>query len=142
VDLLWRGLLEALRLLAHADPQLRQIIVRSLSVSLTATLLATLVGVPTGVALGTLRFRGRRLLQTLVNTGMGLPPVVVGLVVIILVFPRGRLLSRRWRPVGWALGAGFAGQLDKPFDERRLFAAIETAIGRRVPTTPSAPPVR
>jgi DNA-binding response OmpR family regulator len=38
--------------------------------------------------------------------------------------------------------AGFAGQLDKPFDERRLFAAIETAIGRRVPTTPSAPPVR
>jgi len=37
--------------------------------------------------------------------------LVVGLVVIILVFPRGRLLSRRWRPVGWALGAGFAGQL-------------------------------
>lgn len=38
--------------------------------------------------------------------------------------------------------AGFLGQLDKPFDERRLFVAIETAIGRRVPTTPSAPPVR
>ncbi len=89
MDLVWRGLIEALRLIAHGDPQLRQIASLSLLVSLSATLLAALIGVPLGVMLVALRFRGRMIAQTIVNTGMGLPPVVVGLGISILLWRTG-----------------------------------------------------
>lgn len=89
MELLWQGLLEGLGLIVRGDPELRQIVALSLAVSLSATLLAAVVGVPAGVALATGRFRGRALLQTLVNTGMGLPPVVVGLVLMLLLWRTG-----------------------------------------------------
>ncbi len=60
-------------------------------VSGTATLLALGLGLPLGVVLALGRFRGRRLLAVLVNTGMGLPPVVVGLVVALLLWRSGPL---------------------------------------------------
>jgi ABC-type tungstate transport system substrate-binding protein len=89
VELLWQGFSEALQLLARGDPELLQISGLSLAVSLLATLLSALVGVPSGVVLATSRFPGRGLLNTLVNTGMGIPPVVVGLVVSILLWRTG-----------------------------------------------------
>jgi tungstate transport system permease protein len=61
----------------------------SLQVSLAATGLASLVGVPLGVMLAVRRFRGRGLANALVNTGMGLPPVVVGLVVTLFLWRTG-----------------------------------------------------
>jgi ABC-type tungstate transport system substrate-binding protein len=91
LELAWAGLLEALRLIAAGDGALLEIALLSLRVSLTATLLAALVGVPVGVLLATTRFRGRLLANTLINTGMGLPPVLVGLVVTLLLWRTGPL---------------------------------------------------
>lgn len=75
-----RALGEATRLLM-SDPMIWRIIVRTLLISGSATFVAMLVGVPLGYALARGRFAGRTLLLGLVNTGMGMPPVVIGLVV-------------------------------------------------------------
>ena len=64
---------------------------RTLFVSACATALAVLVGVPIGYAIARRRFRGRTLLLGFVNTGMGMPPVVVGLVVWLLIVRSGPL---------------------------------------------------
>ena len=63
----------------------------SLQVSGLATLLCIVVGVPLGTALALSRFRGRGVVLALVNTGMGLPPVVVGLFVSIMLWRTGPL---------------------------------------------------
>ena len=63
----------------------------SLRTSGSAVLLALVLGIPAGFFLGTRRFLGRRLLITIANTGMGLPPVVVGLVVAMTLSRRGPL---------------------------------------------------
>lgn len=86
-----RACAEAGRLLAGGDPEVWAIIVRTLAISGAATLLAMLVGVPTGYALARGRFRGRTGLLALVNTGMGMPPVVVGLLVWLLLTRSGPL---------------------------------------------------
>lgn len=80
---------EALRLLLSGDAELYGIIVRSLLISGMATLVAMLVGIPLGYALARGRFPGRTLLLGMVNTGMGMPPVVVGLVVWLLLTRSG-----------------------------------------------------
>src|SRR5436305_11147967 len=89
MELLWQGLLDALRLIVQGDTELLQITGRSLVISLLATVLSGVVGVPLGVGLAATRFRGRDLINILVNTGMGLPPVVVGLVVSIFLWRTG-----------------------------------------------------
>jgi tungstate transport system permease protein len=86
-----QGLAEALRLLGTGDPELWAIIVRTLAISGIATLLAMLAGVPLGYVLARGRFPGRTGLLALVITGMGMPPVVVGLVVWILLTRSGPL---------------------------------------------------
>lgn len=80
---------DAFALLAGGDAELFGIIGRTLAISGTATLLAMLVGVPLGYALARGRFPGRTLLLGAVNTGMGMPPVVVGLVVWLLLTRSG-----------------------------------------------------
>ena len=91
MELIWRGVLGALKLLTGADRELLEIAWLSIKVSTTATLVAMLIGLPggTGLALGT--FRGRRFLLALANTGMGLPPVVVGLTVAMMFWRTGPL---------------------------------------------------
>lgn len=91
MDLIWQGLVDALRLLAARDPATLRVAGLSLVVSGLATLLAAVVGVPLGVALALRRFPGCGILISLVNTGMGLPPVVVGLGVSILLWRSGPL---------------------------------------------------
>ncbi len=91
MDLIRQGLVDALRLLAARDPATLRVAGLSLAVSGLATLLAALAGVPLGAALALRRFPGRGLLTGLVNTGMGLPPVVVGLGVSILLWRSGPL---------------------------------------------------
>jgi tungstate transport system permease protein len=89
-----QGFAEALRLLGRGDPELWSIILRTLAISGAATLLAMVAGVPLGYALARGRFHGRTFLLAVVNTGMGMPPVVVGLVVWLLLTrsgPFGRL---------------------------------------------------
>ena len=78
-------------LVAHLDPKLLEIIGLSLRVSLTATLLAACIGLPLGAALAVGKFPGRHALTVVVNACMGLPPVVVGLVVYLLLSRSGPL---------------------------------------------------
>jgi tungstate transport system permease protein len=80
---------EALQLLLSGDAELYGIIARSLLISGMATLVAMLVGIPLGYALARGRFPCRTLLLGVVNTGMGMPPVVVGLVVWLLLTRSG-----------------------------------------------------
>ncbi len=89
--LIWEGIREAIRLILSGDPAVLQITWLSVKISGTATFLSLLVGLPAGVGLALARFPGRRLLVALVNTGMGLPPVVVGLFVSIFLWRSGPL---------------------------------------------------
>ncbi len=89
MDLIWQGIVEASRLLVTGDAQVLTVVGLSLRVSLTATLASLILGVPTGIALGLSSFRGRRFIVSLVNVGMGLPPVVVGLMVAIMLWRSG-----------------------------------------------------
>jgi tungstate transport system permease protein len=78
-------------LFAQGDSQLLAIVFLSLRVSLSATLLACLIGMPLGALLAVGRFPGRRTLIVLFNALMGLPPVVVGLLVYLLLSRAGPL---------------------------------------------------
>lgn len=91
MDLIVEGLRRAAVLLLRGDPEVWRVIWLSLYVSGTATLLSLLVGVPLATALALTRFSGRRLLLALVNTGMGLPPVVAGLLITMLLWRSGPL---------------------------------------------------
>ncbi len=81
----------ALNLLLGADPTLGQIVLLSLRVSLGAVALATLIGLPLGAVLAIARFPGRGAAIVTVNALMGLPPVVAGLVVYLLLSRSGPL---------------------------------------------------
>jgi tungstate transport system permease protein len=91
LDVLVAGIREAFRLLAAGDAEVWAILRLSLLVSASGTALALLLGVPAGAALALTRFPGRQLVVSAVNTGMGLPPVVVGLFVTILLWRSGPL---------------------------------------------------
>jgi tungstate transport system permease protein len=86
-----KGLLQAIHLLVTRDPALFEIVTLSLKVSGTALLFSTLIGIPLGAALGLSRFAGRRLVIALLYTGMGFPPVVVGLFVYLVLSRSGPL---------------------------------------------------
>ncbi|MDI7275251.1 MAG: ABC transporter permease [Anaerolineae bacterium] len=83
-------------MLANLDGELLRIVLLSLRVSATAIVFSTLVGVPLGAWLGLRRFLGRRLVIALLYTGMGFPPVVVGLFVYLLLSRTGPLGSLGW----------------------------------------------
>ena len=82
---------EAGRMIVAADGTLWGIVVLSLKVTLTAVAVATAVGLPLGAALAIRRFAGRQVLLVTLNALMGLPPVVVGLVVYLLLSRAGPL---------------------------------------------------
>ena len=94
------GLAEALRLILIHDPAVVEIVLLSLRVTGTALLFSSLIGIPLGVILGLTRFAGRRLVIALLYTGMGFPPVVVGLLVYLMLSRSGPLgqLGLLWIP--------------------------------------------
>jgi tungstate transport system permease protein len=81
----------AISLIGHLDAELRQIVTLSLGVSLTASLCAFAIGAPLGTALAVYRFPGRNGLIVIANALLGLPPVVVGLAVYLLLSRSGPL---------------------------------------------------
>jgi len=83
----------ALAMMANADPQLLAIVRLSLAVSLSSTLCSAMIGLPLGAAIAVSRFRGRSALIAVLNAAMGLPPVVVGLAVYLLLSRAGPLGS-------------------------------------------------
>jgi tungstate transport system permease protein len=91
VDTLTGSVAAALHLMLRADPVLLGIIGLSLRVSLAAVLIAMLVGAPIGAAVAVTRFPGRRAAVVTLNGLMGLPPVVVGLLVYLLLSRAGPL---------------------------------------------------
>ena len=91
MDVLVDGFVQAVRLLLGGDPATWAITALTLRISLTATLIAALVGVPLGAAVALTAFRGRRVVLAAANTGMGMPPVVVGLFVTVLLWRSGPL---------------------------------------------------
>ena len=90
---LFNALAAASQLVFSGDPTLVGIVSLSLSISLTAVLLASAVGLPLGAALAVLRFPGRNAVVVVVNAFMGLPPVVAGLFVYLLLSRSGPLGS-------------------------------------------------
>ena len=81
----------ALALVAHVDPQITAIVGLSLGVSLASTLCSAVIGLPLGAAVAIARFPGRDALVVALNAAMGLPPVVVGLLVYLLLSRAGPL---------------------------------------------------
>lgn len=92
MDSIWDGIREGLRLFFSGDAVLWEIIAVSAQVSGAALLISAVLGIPLGAFLGLRHFPGRSLVQAVVYTGMGLPPVVVGLGVYLLL-SRGGVLG-------------------------------------------------
>ena len=91
IDFLPQGIIKAFELIFSLNPYILSITGVSITVSGTATILATLTAIPLAFAISFMHFRGKQALITLINTGMGLPPVFVGLVVFLMVVPVGPL---------------------------------------------------
>lgn len=91
MELVFEGLKKAFWLLVTLDPEVLGISLLSLKVSGTATFISLFFGITGGTALALSRFAGRRLVVSIVNTGMGVPPVVVGLFVSIMLWRSGPL---------------------------------------------------
>ena len=85
------GLREAWQLIIHHDPYLMHLVWVTLKVAAVSTVVALVIGLPIGLTLGLGRFRGRGGMMVLANAGLGLPPVVVGLVLALLMFPAAPL---------------------------------------------------
>jgi tungstate transport system permease protein len=90
------GLVQAIRLILSLDPDVLEIVSLSLRVTGIALLFSALVGVPLGSWLGLKRFTGRKLMVALLYTGMGFPPVVVGLFVFLMLSHSGPLGQLGW----------------------------------------------
>jgi len=90
------GLIKTIQLIVERDPALVEVVVRSLQISGLALLFSTLVGIPLGAWLGLKRFPGRWLAMALIYTGMGFPPVVIGLFVYLLLSRSGPLGMLNW----------------------------------------------
>jgi tungstate transport system permease protein len=89
VDLIWDGLRKALELLLQGDPEVYRITLLSLQVSGLATLISVVLGLGAALAVALNEFPGKRFIIALMNTGMGLPPVVVGLFVTVFLWRNG-----------------------------------------------------
>jgi tungstate transport system permease protein len=86
-----RSIVAAFTLIGEADPELLGIVALSVRVSLTASVIALLIGAPFGAFLAITRFRGRQVVIVLTNALLGLPPVVVGLALYLLLSRSGPL---------------------------------------------------
>jgi tungstate transport system permease protein len=91
VTFLWDGLRQAIELIVHGDAGLLTLLRVTLQVAAVSTGVAVVLGLPLGLWLGLGRFRGRGVGLALGNAGLGLPPVVVGLFLALLMFPAAPL---------------------------------------------------
>ena len=114
MDLILEGIKKAFWLLITFDPEVMGITLLSIKVSGTATLISLVVGISVGAGVALTRFPGRRIVVSLINTGMALPPVVVGLFVTIFLWRNGPL--------------GFLGVLYTPLAMIIAQAVIATPI--------------
>jgi tungstate transport system permease protein len=86
---LWGELRSAIPLIVHGNSYIVDVTLTTIRVALISTGCAIVIGMPIGVALGLGRFRGRRALQILANASLALPPVLVGVFVLLMLLPQG-----------------------------------------------------
>ncbi len=91
MELIIHGIKEAFRLIVTFDTEVMRVTLLSLQISGSATLISLVIGVSAGTAVALSEFPGKRLVASVINTGMGLPPVVVGLFVTIFIWRNGPL---------------------------------------------------
>ena len=91
MDFIWQGILQAIQLIFGVDPEILGITILSLKISGIATAISLVLGLPLGTVLALAKFSGRKFILSLINTGMALPPVVVGLGVSIFLWRSGPL---------------------------------------------------
>jgi len=91
MDLLMNGLKKAIEMILSGDQAVFEITWLTLKVCLISILFSTLIGLPLGILLGLTRFRGRKVLLVFINIGLGLPPVVAGLWITMLLWRSGPL---------------------------------------------------
>lgn len=91
MELIINGIKEAFRLIVTFDTEVMRVTLLSLQISGSATLISLVIGVSAGTAVALSEFPGKRLVASVINTGMGLPPVVVGLFVTIFIWRNGPL---------------------------------------------------
>lgn len=91
MNLFIEGILKAIEMIITGDREIYQITITTLRVCLTAILISTVVGIPLGVLLGLKSFPGKKIVLVFVNIGMGLPPVVAGLYITMLLWRSGPL---------------------------------------------------
>src|SRR5512147_3269646 len=91
MDIIIEGVIQAFKLLITLDPEVLGITWLSLKVSGTATFISLFFGMSVGTVVALTQFPGRRFVVSLINTGMALPPVVVGLFVTIFLWRNGPL---------------------------------------------------
>lgn len=89
MDLILEGIVKAFQLIWALDPEVLGITWLSLKVSGTATIISVVIGISTGMIVALTRFPGKKFVVSVVNTGMGLPPVVVGLFVTVFLWRNG-----------------------------------------------------
>ncbi len=113
MDTLFSGIQQGLTLFFTGDQALWEIILLSLRMSGIALLISAVIGIPIGALIGLVKFPGRRMIQAMVYTGMGLPPVVVGLAVYIFLSNQGVLGAERpeWIPKLFTIGAMVLAQV-------------------------------
>lgn len=113
MDTLFSGIQQGLTLFFSGDPALWEIILLSLRMSGIALLISAIIGTPIGALIGLVKFPGRRMIQAMIYTGMGLPPVVVGLAVYIFLSNQGVLGAERpeWIPKLFTIGAMVLAQV-------------------------------
>jgi tungstate transport system permease protein len=92
---LWEQMRGAIPLIVHGDPYIMGLLWVTIRVAIVSTASALVIGLPIGLGLGLGRFRGRRALQILANASLALPPVVVGIAVLLLLLPQGAFGSLR-----------------------------------------------
>jgi tungstate transport system permease protein len=124
VSFLWHQFSSAVSLIVHGDPYLMGLLWVSIRLLVVSTTAALIIGLPMGAALGLGRFRGRGALQVLANASLALPPVVVGVVLLIFILPEGPFGSLR---IEFTIKAMFVAQtiLALPYIVALTAAAIQ-----------------
>ena len=95
MEIIIDGIREAVRLILSLDREVFEVVLLSLRVSLLSLLIAGVMGIPAGLALAGHEFRGKHVVMRLIYTLMGMPPVLCGLLVYIILMRRGPLGSLR-----------------------------------------------
>ena len=126
MDIIFNAVEEAVRLLAAGEVGVWGIVALSLRVSGISILIAMAIGIPLGYLIGSRRFVGRRFVQVVVNTGMGLPPVVAGLVVYMFLSRSGPV-AEVWVNLANALSPGGA-----PHPEPRMLFTVGAMLVAQV----------